>query len=612
MTLSPSIVRKLRSNDPPTAEEVGTIRKALGGSLDRLHALDTEIIRLQAKSRILSLQQQELSSFIDDHQKLLSPLRRLQPEILQEVFYHCLPTAHNAVMSAKDAPLLLGRVCSQWRQLAYSTPKLWTSIHIFAVPMGSPPRCRGLAREQAISSWLSRSGVLPLSISISTHGRTFRAMRSRNPINPQIQPYIDLIAPYSRRWRALHLTFFCFDWTDFFSTFNASNLPLLERLHIDGNYRRRRDVTLDLSSLRRDNGILSAPRLRVLSIPFFIPHLLELHIRWRSLTGLNLSSRSLSLQDTAKILSLCSTLESCSVSVISPEPYLTPNPPDPPFEITELTSPNLRALWIRCRSSTNVNTHKLLNKLSCPMLQHLAYERTTPKWLAEQHEPDGFRTFHSSLHRFLQRLVNPLQELDLWTVSFTDNDVRDIMSLVPGLLRLSLTGLPQPVYDSDASPLSPSHPPVSDDTLLSYLTPTPAENSSQLVDIATEPGASACLCPRLEVFHCTGVYYSNRGILDFLRSRSINHGNFNVAHLQRASISFGSSRRESENGGSIHEFQSDIRTLAKETGIVVVLDYPPPTSSRTMFPAFRSSPYDGVTSNDTVLRSGGYLDYFGF
>ncbi|KAF9445966.1 hypothetical protein P691DRAFT_674584, partial [Macrolepiota fuliginosa MF-IS2] len=129
MTLPPTVYRKINTNDPPTNDEVVLVRKALMKSLDNINPIDHEITRLQNRLNTLSLEQRHLRAFLKAHRALLSPARRLLPEILQEIFYHCLPTAHNAVMSPDEPPLVLGRVCGQWRQVAYSTPKLWASIH---------------------------------------------------------------------------------------------------------------------------------------------------------------------------------------------------------------------------------------------------------------------------------------------------------------------------------------------------------------------------------------------------------------------------------------------------------------------------------------------------
>lgn len=65
-------------------------------------------------------------------------------------------------MSATEAPLVLGRISSGWRNIAFSTSALWTSLHI---PLEYVLQ-RGL--EGPITEWLDRSSQSPLSLCIIT------------------------------------------------------------------------------------------------------------------------------------------------------------------------------------------------------------------------------------------------------------------------------------------------------------------------------------------------------------------------------------------------------------------------------------------------------------
>lgn len=130
MVSPPVIDRKYRTDGPLAVQEAAIVRKELAGMLKKLDILENEISRLQHRHKALSFEQRELNTFLEGPRSLLSPARRLLPEILQDIFYHCLPTSHNAVMSIDEALLVLGRVCNRWQQVAYSTPRLWTSIHI--------------------------------------------------------------------------------------------------------------------------------------------------------------------------------------------------------------------------------------------------------------------------------------------------------------------------------------------------------------------------------------------------------------------------------------------------------------------------------------------------
>ncbi|KAF8874601.1 hypothetical protein BD779DRAFT_249504 [Infundibulicybe gibba] len=51
---------------------------------------------------------------------------RLPPEILGEIFLHCLPLGKRGTFSTRHAPWLLTKVCRSWRKVALSTPLLWS------------------------------------------------------------------------------------------------------------------------------------------------------------------------------------------------------------------------------------------------------------------------------------------------------------------------------------------------------------------------------------------------------------------------------------------------------------------------------------------------------
>ncbi|KAJ7825713.1 hypothetical protein B0H13DRAFT_1585245, partial [Mycena leptocephala] len=54
---------------------------------------------------------------------ILSPLRRMPPEVFCEIFVWLLPSFNSAVN-------LLAQISHQWRAIAVSTPRLWS---LFAI-----------------------------------------------------------------------------------------------------------------------------------------------------------------------------------------------------------------------------------------------------------------------------------------------------------------------------------------------------------------------------------------------------------------------------------------------------------------------------------------------
>ncbi|KAJ7354242.1 hypothetical protein DFH08DRAFT_773456 [Mycena albidolilacea] len=97
---------------------------------------DGEIERIRAH---LTPHEEELANrvntYIAAHRALIPHPRRLPQNLVEEIFLGCLPTHRNAAMSAAEAPLLLGRICSAWRSVAcqefglpLTSPCLWALV----------------------------------------------------------------------------------------------------------------------------------------------------------------------------------------------------------------------------------------------------------------------------------------------------------------------------------------------------------------------------------------------------------------------------------------------------------------------------------------------------
>ncbi|KAJ6453119.1 hypothetical protein C8R45DRAFT_915853 [Mycena sanguinolenta] len=83
----------------------------------------------------------------------LDPVARLPVEISSDIFAQCLPEFPRP--HCGEAPILLLNICRIWRDIAISTPSLWTSIS-----------CPSLTDGSDLDIWLQRAGCLPLSISL--------------------------------------------------------------------------------------------------------------------------------------------------------------------------------------------------------------------------------------------------------------------------------------------------------------------------------------------------------------------------------------------------------------------------------------------------------------
>ncbi|KAJ7314742.1 hypothetical protein DFH08DRAFT_894707 [Mycena albidolilacea] len=87
-----------------------------------------------------------------------SPILVLPSEITTEIFTYCVPDALDSIgrPDVNAAPLLLGHVCSSWRNIAAGSPELWKVLKIDSsdIPI------------TLIETWLSRAQALPLSLEL--------------------------------------------------------------------------------------------------------------------------------------------------------------------------------------------------------------------------------------------------------------------------------------------------------------------------------------------------------------------------------------------------------------------------------------------------------------
>ncbi|KAL1683669.1 hypothetical protein EV122DRAFT_201417 [Schizophyllum commune] len=114
-----------RSAYVPSDSEAYMIRKAA----DELRGIDGRIAE-----QISSLLQQQaiVREQISVHDALLSPCRRLHPEILSLVFLFAVPDEwEEAYVGRRN--LNFARVCHSWREIALTTPRLWSKLKFDAL-----------------------------------------------------------------------------------------------------------------------------------------------------------------------------------------------------------------------------------------------------------------------------------------------------------------------------------------------------------------------------------------------------------------------------------------------------------------------------------------------
>ncbi|KAK6996915.1 hypothetical protein R3P38DRAFT_3370723 [Favolaschia claudopus] len=300
ISLESPFQRYLSTNYIPTDAEIKQIRENI------LPDCEVELARLNSLIQDLTAQRDRVQDYLASHKALISQARRLPQDILGEIFLACLPTGGNAMMSAREAPLLLGHICSSWRAISFAQRRLWAALHI-AVEIF--PESRGQVRRRRVAH--SHKST-PYSGPINT----LNLFSSR--LSTQYSAVINTLIPLSSRLTAVRLS--NIRSNEFLALAESATAPLLTDVHIDF----RNDIPRDegarilASNIFRGRNtqriaIISAtPRSLIPSTDFLWDHITDLCIE----CGLGYSERNLGLDSMHSLMQGCTRLEFLRIQVL--------------------------------------------------------------------------------------------------------------------------------------------------------------------------------------------------------------------------------------------------------------------------------------------------------
>ncbi|KAK0495083.1 hypothetical protein EDD18DRAFT_1332974 [Armillaria luteobubalina] len=183
------------SNDPPLPGEVGTLRSTILDSEKTAAAIDQErkemmalkneflkgVDLLEKQTSILRHKRLALNERIRERKALLSPVRRLPPEVLVLIFHETIEFPWKRINANDDwrcfdldrqfdadSPWSIASVSRRWREVSLSFPELWAFINIAVTEELFEEGEYGYLRF--INLHLSRSGSRPLSVAIYKNG----------------------------------------------------------------------------------------------------------------------------------------------------------------------------------------------------------------------------------------------------------------------------------------------------------------------------------------------------------------------------------------------------------------------------------------------------------
>ncbi|KAJ7045142.1 hypothetical protein C8F04DRAFT_525034 [Mycena alexandri] len=268
--LDPLLSRFLATNDAPSEVEAKEVQRISDEALETRLRNELQIRRLQNKAgseppiKTLTRNNSSLRRTIQRCRSILSPIRRLPPEILTHIFILTTPVEEAGNLpwhrSLEQSPWILGHICRRWRAVALTSPALWSSIviqNIYSSDDDSEPCSIPMLKAQ-----LTRSGSYPLEVVFEYE------VDGQNGY--VVEKALKALAKCSSRWKSLSITAQQLKRLPNI----RGRVPLLEKLSVVGMEEEETDDGYDSGSSSRAIGHFAiAPRLRVVEMemgePFF-------------------------------------------------------------------------------------------------------------------------------------------------------------------------------------------------------------------------------------------------------------------------------------------------------------------------------------------------------
>ncbi|KAJ3570313.1 hypothetical protein NP233_g4494 [Leucocoprinus birnbaumii] len=330
---------------------------------------------------------------------------RLPPETLAEIFSiqppRCLKLPPRSTPSGTDvrtqSPWNLASVCRQWRDIAFSTPRLWSS---FDVSVDSAPHPRLITTLQL---FLGRSGNHPL---------TFKLHAPKDVPRSTFQQAMSSFVQRAGQWEDVTFTF-ALNLLSECTCLQQPDICFPQLLDLDiwcYSHIPHEELQLPAFQLFARASLLSQLGLERFSYPPSI-----LHLPWHQITYLSMNLNDGGVEWLLDILEYTSNLSALDFNATNPRANLQPRTRG----ILELS--HLRKLVWSCRFMFDDSA--FFNHISAPLLTNLTLECSD--WR------------HSAVQGFLQRSACSVTHVTLTAES--SDEFRSFLGLFPDAEQLSVS-----------------------------------------------------------------------------------------------------------------------------------------------------------------------------
>uniref|UniRef100_A0A8H7Y5Y1 F-box domain-containing protein n=1 Tax=Psilocybe cubensis TaxID=181762 RepID=A0A8H7Y5Y1_PSICU len=468
-----TIDQLLTSNDEPSEEQVHEVRRLLMDPKQEAEYLDAEIQKARSLLQELEEKRTKAGGTIRRYEAILSPIRRVPPDVLRVVFLYCLVTHRNPAISIKEAPLLLTHVCSSWRTLALNTPALWARIHISftnqdllpeilekegqfeggacAVPQIPRYRITEILRIrcEAVEEWLRRSAGCSLAFSLHyTQNSVYSHIyvinhTSFHPEESSLSRRLfKALSDVSSRWQHVRLTMsndaYCAFVESWGSSYLANNLVSF-RILISQEFGQQGALWEIFPGFS-----LAAPNMKILSAHTSCVGLRKLLSPWpTALTHISIDS-AISTKQAAFVLQRSPQLVHVKMCINPLEHYSEGMLETILTQETYL--PELRTFLIKDFLSTSPCTEDFYDKIIAPNLSYISFWAPRPALYVDTHGGDHSRPL-TPLRGLLLKSIH-LKTLVLSVDRYTCAEISELLRSATTVTHLVYRA-PKLMYDSE-------------------------------------------------------------------------------------------------------------------------------------------------------------------
>ncbi|KAG9314958.1 hypothetical protein JVU11DRAFT_4067 [Chiua virens] len=413
-----SIIRLMGTNSAPPDDQRDQVRDLLVEPKAELEVVEEDIFRLQARLADIQRRKHELTSYVEDLGAILSPIRRMPPEIMARVFDFCGDVhVHGPHCEpSRRAPLLLGSICRSWRALSLAMPRLWTALYLVLPTSGTLE-----IQEDILHAWIQRSRPFPISLWLWNDFLTDDVPASF------LRRLSRTITDSADRLRAIFIHFPAAprDW-DAFDALVQCPMPALEELEISPQ-------CTPWAPFRPE----FLPRLKELQVPAGAMPDSHRTLPWTQLTHLTLRGgyRPAEIDELLRILTYAPLLAHLHVEITQ---YKCDTKWDDGAR-ERIAMPCLATLVLVTITNHEECISHLMDAITTPALRD--FQLLTRVW-----DTSSMRTSwcHESFVGLLARSKCSLNHFTLTAVDISSGELREVLERCPSLVLLKLNGVDVP------------------------------------------------------------------------------------------------------------------------------------------------------------------------